>query len=267
MSSGSHIKRPMNAFMIWSSKKRRQLAAENPKLHNSQISKMLGTEWRKLTVEEKQKFFAEAKLLNELHMIEHPDYKYRPRRRVKKRSLSRTTGYSCYCHSPGEEEKETAWQDRESRAESSKDEGSKRNTKQGTGLENAEKPRIVNRYSEPGRVKPRDTRLCRADVSTRSPSPNGSSDYGPKQTMEVFRSNYERFRVLASPSRYPTLMVASSTFWPPSYSFKDEECPVCPCCRPGSPPNDPTKSAKGENVHLPSMVDPSRIQYFRGVNW
>lgn len=82
-----HVKRPMNAFMIWSSRKRRELARENPRLHNSQISKILGSEWRKLSEEEKQKFFAQAKLLNELHMIEHPDYKYRPKRRAKKRYM------------------------------------------------------------------------------------------------------------------------------------------------------------------------------------
>lgn len=99
MSSEPHIKRPMNAFMIWSSKKRRELARENPKLHNSEISKILGSEWRKLTEEERQKFFAEAKLLNELHMIEHPNYKYRPKRRIKRRSINRQNcGISCFCH-------------------------------------------------------------------------------------------------------------------------------------------------------------------------
>lgn len=82
-----HIKRPMNAFMIWSSRKRREISVKNPKLHNSQISKVLGQEWRNLTEDEKQKFFAQAKLLNELHLIEHPDYKYRPKRRVKKRNV------------------------------------------------------------------------------------------------------------------------------------------------------------------------------------
>lgn len=91
----------MNAFMIWSSKKRRELARENPKLHNSEISKILGSEWRKLTEDERQKFFAEAKLLNELHMIEHPNYKYRPKRRMKRRSLNRQScGLSCFCHEP-----------------------------------------------------------------------------------------------------------------------------------------------------------------------
>ena len=96
----------MNAFMIWSSRKRRELARQHPKLHNSQISKILGSEWRKLTEEEKQKFFAQAKLLSELHLIEHPDYKYRPKRRVKKKHIkhkpeSGSHGCSalgsCYC--------------------------------------------------------------------------------------------------------------------------------------------------------------------------
>ena len=92
-----HIKRPMNAFMVWSSRKRKDLARENPRLHNSQISKILGSEWRKLAEEEKQKFFAQAKLLNELHMIEHPDYKYRPKRRAKKRNLKHSCAFPCFC--------------------------------------------------------------------------------------------------------------------------------------------------------------------------
>ena len=104
----SHVKRPMNAFMIWSSRKRRELARENPRLHNSQISKILGSEWRKLTEEEKQKFFAQAKLISELHMIEHPDYKYRPKRRPKKKYLKHNSTpvshgdscstFLCACH-------------------------------------------------------------------------------------------------------------------------------------------------------------------------
>ncbi|XP_051170957.1 transcription factor SOX-9-like [Leptopilina boulardi] len=80
----AHVKRPMNAFMVWAQAARRRLADQYPQLHNAELSKTLGRLWRILSDVEKQPFIDEAERLRNAHKQLHPHYKYQPRRRKPK---------------------------------------------------------------------------------------------------------------------------------------------------------------------------------------
>nr|XP_009940937.1 PREDICTED: transcription factor SOX-30 [Opisthocomus hoazin] len=80
-----HVKRPMNAFMVWARIHRPALAKANPTANNAEISVQLGLEWSKLTEEQKQPYYDEAHKIKQKHREEFPGWIYQPRPGKKKR--------------------------------------------------------------------------------------------------------------------------------------------------------------------------------------
>ncbi|KAI2659028.1 Transcription factor SOX-13 [Labeo rohita] len=59
--SSGHIKRPMNAFMVWAKDERRR------------------SRWKSMSNQEKQPYYEEQARLSRQHLERYPDYKYKPR--------------------------------------------------------------------------------------------------------------------------------------------------------------------------------------------
>lgn len=78
----------MNAFMVWSQIERRKICEVQPDMHNAEISKRLGKRWKTLEDDQRRPFIEEAERLRQLHMVEYPGYKYRPRKKTAKPAQS-----------------------------------------------------------------------------------------------------------------------------------------------------------------------------------
>ncbi|XP_016950856.1 transcription factor SOX-10 [Drosophila biarmipes] len=87
-----HIKRPMNAFMVWAQAARRVMSKQYPHLQNSELSKSLGKLWKNLKDSDKKPFMEFAEKLRMTHKQEHPDYKYQPRRKKARTVPSQQAG-------------------------------------------------------------------------------------------------------------------------------------------------------------------------------
>jgi len=82
-SSQDHVKRPMNAFMVWSQIERKKMADVFPDMHNAEISRRLGKRWKLLSDADRRPYVIRSEKLREEHMRRYPDYKYRPKKKAK----------------------------------------------------------------------------------------------------------------------------------------------------------------------------------------
>lgn len=75
--SSDHIRRPMNAFMIFSKKERPLIHQQYPNCDNRAVSKMLGERWYALNQEEKKLYHEIASQLKKDHFKANPEWKWR----------------------------------------------------------------------------------------------------------------------------------------------------------------------------------------------
>ncbi|XP_015429477.1 PREDICTED: putative transcription factor capicua isoform X4 [Dufourea novaeangliae] len=82
------IRRPMNAFMIFSKRHRAVVHQRHPNQDNRTVSKILGEWWYALGPEEKQKYHNLASEVKEAHFKAHPDWKWCSKDRRKTSTTS-----------------------------------------------------------------------------------------------------------------------------------------------------------------------------------
>ncbi|XP_052258795.1 protein capicua homolog isoform X2 [Dreissena polymorpha] len=85
-----HIRRPMNAFMIFSKRHRPLVHQRHPNQDNRTVSKILGEWWYALGQEEKQEYHNLARQVKEEHFKAHPEWKWCSRDRKRSSTIANT---------------------------------------------------------------------------------------------------------------------------------------------------------------------------------
>lgn len=80
------IPRPPNSFIIFRSEHQGRIKQEQPDLPNTEISRVIGHMWHKLTTDEKKIYEARAIEAKQEHAVKHPTWKFCPKRRKRRSS-------------------------------------------------------------------------------------------------------------------------------------------------------------------------------------
>ncbi|KAI6252264.1 hypothetical protein MCOR19_011122 [Pyricularia oryzae] len=88
------IRRPRNAFILYRTHHQARIVAENPKLPNPEISKIIGFQWRDEPESVKETWKKLAEEDKRKHARLYPNYKFQPRRGGKPGSAARTSSWS-----------------------------------------------------------------------------------------------------------------------------------------------------------------------------
>lgn len=83
------IRRPMNAFMIFSKRHRAMVHQQHPNQDNRTVSKILGEWWYALKSDEKTKYHELASEVKEAHFKAHPEWKWCSKDRRKSSSSTK----------------------------------------------------------------------------------------------------------------------------------------------------------------------------------
>ncbi|ULT83459.1 hypothetical protein L3Y34_012591 [Caenorhabditis briggsae] len=82
------VRRPMNAFMLFSKRHRPLVHQENPNKDNRTVSKVLGQMWYSLTPAEKAEYHSLALLIKQAHYKANPDWRWSTKEKKKAKSES-----------------------------------------------------------------------------------------------------------------------------------------------------------------------------------
>nr|CDN67533.1 Sex Minus [Blakeslea trispora] len=78
--------RPLNAFMFYRKEKTENMQTDWMKLHQSQLSALIGEMWKRENEDVKLKYYRMAEEAALAHLQKHPGYKYSPKQRRKNKA-------------------------------------------------------------------------------------------------------------------------------------------------------------------------------------